>query len=135
MNDDEYPDKELLALTGRVAYHEFENAPDWSKETLRARLVELTTLTDDEFVRATESAIYDSALMQRFRGNNEHIHCLATACYYQSELRKAAAGHAEDCRAETLYSRAYGAVTSQHGMRPQEHPPCECPSINTKEKK
>lgn len=134
MNDDEYTDKELLALTGRVGYHEFENSPDWSKEKLRARLVELTQLTDDEFIRVAKWAIYDSAHMSRFRGNHENTHCLATACYYQSELRKTAAGHVEDCRAETLYSRAYDIVISQHGMEPREHPACECPNITTREK-
>lgn len=134
MKDDEYPDKELLDLTGRVAYREFENAPDWSKEELRARLVELTQLTDDEFVRAAKSAIYDSALMQRFHGNHENTHCLATACYYQSELRKMVAGHDVDCQAETLYSRAYNTIISQHGMERLEHPMCECPNLTTKEK-
>jgi hypothetical protein len=130
---DEYPDKELLALTGIVAYREFESAPEYSKERLRARLVELTTLSDEEFVRACESAIYDSALMQRFRGNHEDVHCLATVCYYQSELRKTLLhGHEVECNAETLYTRAYDAVISRHGMNPGEHPPCECP--NTREK-
>lgn len=129
---DEYPDQELLALTGRVAYREFENAPKYSKEKLRTRLVELTTLSNKEFVRACESAIYDSALMQRFRGNHEDIHCVATACYHQSELRRVAAGHDVDCRAPTLYSTAYDAVISRHGMTPQECVPCACPNVKEK---
>lgn len=129
----EYPDKELLALTGIVGYREFEHSPEHAKEKLRAKLIELTSLDDDEFTRAAESATYDSALMQRFRGNHEDIHCLATACYYQSELRKTLIhGHEVDCNAETLYTSAYDAVISRHGMDPGEHPPCECP--NTKEK-
>lgn len=135
MSDEErYPDQKLLELTGRVAYHEFENAPEYSKEKLRARLEKLTTLSDDDFVSAARSAIYDSALMQRYRGNHEDVHCLATACYYQSELRKVATGHDVDCRAETLYSAAYDAVISQHGMEPGDHPPCECPNIIKEEK-
>lgn len=122
----DYPDKELLALTGIVAYREFESAPEWSKEELRAKLIALTTLTDEEFIEAAERAIYESALMSRFRGNWNHDHCYATACYHQSELRKVAVGHAEDCRAPTLYSLAYDNVTSRHGMGVRDHSPCAC---------
>lgn len=132
MSDDEYPDQELLTLIGRVAYREFENASTYAKPTLRAQLIELTTLTDEEFSEAAESAIYESASVQRFRTNFEHVHCLAMACYRQSELRRAAAGHEIDCHAPTLYSTAYDAVISRHGMAPQEHVPCTCPNVKEK---
>ena len=129
---DEYPDQELLDLTGIVAYREFQNSPECTKEKLRARLHELTTLSDEEFTLACESAIYDSALMQQFRGNHEDVHCLATACYYQSELRKVVTGHDVSCNAPTLYSIAYDVVISRHGMTPNEHLACECPHMKEK---
>lgn len=127
-----YPDKELLELTGIVGYREFENAPEYAKEGLREKLVALTEMSDEDFVTAARGAIYGSASVSRFRGNWEADHCYATACYHQSELRKIAAGHLEDCRAQTLYSRAYDEVTSQHGMEVRDYPPCECPNVKEK---
>lgn len=124
-----YPDKELLELTGIVGYHEFESAPEYAQAKLRERLVALTELDDDDFVSEARVAIYNSALVNRFRGNWNHDHCYATACYHQSELRRLAAGHLENCRAQTLYTRAYDEVTRQHGMQIREYPPCECPDV------
>lgn len=128
----QFPDKELLELTGIVGYGEFESAPEHAKEDLRRKLVALTQLDDEDFVEEAGSAIYNSALVSRFRGNWNHDHCYATACYHQSELRKAAAGHLDDCRARTLYSRAYDEVTRQHGMLVRDYPPCECPNVKEK---
>lgn len=127
-----FTDKELLELTGIVGYGEFESAPEYTKEELRRKLVALTEMSDEDFVNEARSAIYDSALVTRFRGNWEADHCYATACYHQSELRKIAAGHLEDCRARTLYSQAYDEVTSQHGMEVRDYPPCECPNVKEK---
>lgn len=128
----EYPDQELLALTGIVGYREFESAPAYAKEDLRRKLEALTQLDDEDFVNEAKSAIYDSALVSRFRGNWNHDHCYATACYHQSELRKVTAGHLKDCRARTLYARAYDEVTRQHGMQVRDYPPCACPNVKEK---
>lgn len=135
-SDDRYPDTELLELTGPIGYDEFENAPEWAKEALRAKLVELTTLSDDEFVEAAEHAIYESALVQRFRGNWEHHHCYATACCHQSELRRLAAGHAEECRDKTLYTEAYDNVVRAAGYPGlvRDPVPCECPDATTRDR-
>lgn len=132
INEDDYPDKELLALTGHVGYREFEDSVEHAKDELRKKLIALTEMSDEDFVFEARSAIYDSALVSRFRGNWEADHCYATACYHQSELRKIAAGHLEDCRARTLYSRAYDEITRQHGMETREYPPCECPNVKEK---
>lgn len=129
LNMSKYPDKELLALTGIVGYDEFENSPDWAKDELRRKLVALTQLDDEDFVREARGAIYNSALVNRFRGNWNHDHCYATACYHQSEQRRLAAGHLEECRARSLYAWAYDEVTREHGMEVRDYLPCECPDV------
>lgn len=126
----EYPDRELLELAGIVGYREFENSPEYTKEELRAKLRTLRTLDDKAFICETESAIYSSALVSGFRGNWNHDHCYATACYHESERRKIAAGHLEDCRAQTLYSTAYGNVMRRQGLGVRDdYPSCECSAV------
>lgn len=111
-------------LVGPVAIREFEAAANHYKPGLIEWTHNLSTLEDDEFLAVAGSAIYGSALINSFRGNWEHEHFKATVCYVEAKRRHVAAGHAKDCRAETLYGRAHARVMRESGYQPR--PPADC---------
>ena len=111
---------------GPVAAQEFEAARDTVKPGLLVWLASLRTMTDDEFRDACESAIYASASVARFRGNFEDDHCKATACFSESRRRLVLAGHSDDCRGPSVYSRAHASLMRSHGYQPTGDGVCEC---------
>lgn len=117
---------DLIEKIGAVAAREFEAAPEWAKADLLSWVDSLPGLTDEQFQMECQTAIYNSALAQRFRGNWEHDHCRASACYHESERRKAAAGHVQRCGADGVYGSAYRRVLAEQGYRPPEIGTCDC---------
>lgn len=117
---------ELEALIGQVALQELEAAKPIYTESLIAWARTLSSLTDDELVNECESTIFESALAQSFRGNWEHAHCKASACYTEARRRHVATGHSEDCRGDTLYSRGYRRVVISQGHTPPSFVACTC---------
>ncbi len=117
---------DVAAIVGPVAAHEFANASDHYKPGLIDWARNLPTLSDDEFTNLTASAIYDSALVSRFRGNWDHDHFKASACYTEAKRRHVAAGHDKDCRGATWYSLAHDRVMREQGHRPSPPSPCNC---------
>lgn len=113
-----YDHDKLRELAGVVGAQEFHGACDSTKPALWAWLNNLSSLSDDEFLREAQHAIFQSASSGRFRGNFEDDHCRASACYHESKRRHRAAGHGKDCYGPTLYSRAY-----VRAMRDQGHEP------------
>ncbi len=113
---------------GPVAEGEFEGAADAHRPALTAWLEALPSLSDEDFLDVATSAIYDSALVQRFRGNWEHDHCKASAAYAEAQQRHRAAGHTEHCTGDTLYSRAFLRAWRSAGNDPNAYPPrtCDC---------
>lgn len=120
---------ELRDIVGPVAFGEYEGASDYYKPNLMAWASELRTLSDDEFMHETVSAIYGSALVNSWRGNWEHEHFKASACHTEAKRRHVAAGHSEDCRGETAYGRAHTQLMRDHGYTPQPHVDCTCGSV------
>lgn len=123
-------DLDLLETTyGPTARREFEGAREseqpglwtWAFETLPG-------MFDSVFVTVASRAIYDSANMGRFRGNFEDVHFKATACYRESERRQRLAHPDEDCRATSLYERAYNITVRDagHSHMAAEVRPCTC---------
>jgi hypothetical protein len=113
---------------GPVAESEFEHAADCHKEELTNWLAKLPTESDEDFFWAAASAIASSALAEGFRGNWEHEHCKVTAAYNESKRRHLAAGHADDCTGDTIYSRAFAQAWREQGHSPSAYPPraCDC---------
>jgi hypothetical protein len=117
---------DVAAIAGPVACREFDNADDHYKPGLIDWARSLPTLDDDEFANVAASAIYDSALANQFRGNWEHDHFKATACFTEGKRRYVAAGHDEDCRGETLYGLAHARVMREQGHTPSPAGECTC---------
>lgn len=116
----------LAALVGLVAAGEYDAAKDVYKPRLLEWARSLAAMDDGEFARETRSAIYESALCSRFGSGWDHEHFKASACYHESERRHHAAGHSEDCRGETIYSRAHSRLMREHGHTPTEPGQCRC---------
>jgi hypothetical protein len=113
---------------GPIAEQEYDRAGDAHKPTLAAWLDKLPTLSDADFSDEAASAIHGSALVNSFRGNWEHEHCKASAAHNEAQRRHKAAGHTEDCRGDTIYSRAFAQVWREQGHAPSAYPPkpCDC---------
>jgi hypothetical protein len=118
--------EQLEEIIGQVAMGEYEAAPDWDKPKIEEWAAGLSALSDKDFVLECSSKIYDSALLQRFRGNHEGTHCRATACYTEAERRHREAGHAEDCRGSSLYSEGHNLALRTAGHATSEPYPCTC---------
>lgn len=116
----------IADIVGPVAVTEFNNAADHYKPRLIVWARELPTLTDEQFLSECTRAIYDSALVGRFRGNWEHEHFKATACYYDAKRRHTGAGHSSDCRGGTLYSQGHAAAMRSAGHAPLTVAACTC---------
>lgn len=114
------------ARYGPIAAQEYDNAPDYAKVPLGVWLTELPTLPDDEFGRRAASAIHDSALANRFRGNWDHDHCKATAAFKEAQARHWAAGHTEACTGDTIYSRAFRQIWIEQGHDRSSYQPKPC---------
>jgi len=117
---------DLVSLVGPVAATEFEASEDCYKPGLLEWAGKLRDLDDAEFEAETSSAIYDSALVNSFRGNWNHEHFKATACFHEAQRRHVAAGHSEDCRGETIYGRAHSRLMRDHGYTPAAAGECRC---------
>lgn len=101
-------DLELLeSLVGPVARREFEGAPDYAKSELYEWCIKLRLLDDRNLYHVAKHSIYESALVNRFHFNFEHIHCRATACYHEAERRLKLEDHDEECRPSGIYGRAH----------------------------
>lgn len=122
---DALTDEALTALVGAVAAMEFRAARDYYRAEMEEYATSLPTLTDRELRDKTIRAIHASALMQAFRGNWEHEHFKASACFHESQRRHRLAGHSDSC-SNDIYTRAYDAVMRDQGHTPTDHPPCEC---------
>lgn len=112
-------------LVGPVGMTEYEGSPDWAKADLLTWALGLPELSDTDLHAETESAIYESALTQRFRGNWNHVDFKVTACYREAKRRHLAAGHTKDCRADTIYGEAYNALAKRLGFGYSEYG-CTC---------
>lgn len=116
----------IVDIVGPVAIGEFDNATDHYKPGLIDWACKLPALTDEQFLAECSSAIYESALAGRFRGNWEHKHFKATTCYYDAKRRHVAAGHSPDCRGGTLYAQGHRAAMRSAGHTPPPLTPCTC---------
>lgn len=102
-------------LYGPIARQEYQHAPSSTRAHLMAYAQRLGTLNAEDFVTFTETAILDSAITGRFRGNFSAEHCKATMCHAEDRRRQVAAGHDEWCSNGSLYQRAYNAVVRNQG--------------------
>jgi hypothetical protein len=101
---------------GPIARGEYDTALAAKRPALLDYARALPAMTDRELVAATESAIYESALIARFsRMNFNAEHCRATMCHSESRRRQVAAGHDEWCGVGSLYQQAYNAVVCGQG--------------------
>jgi hypothetical protein len=116
----------IADIVGPVAAREFENAKDFYKPGLIAWARKLPKLSDAEFLAQCGVAIHDSALVNSFRGNWEHEHFKASACYHEAQRRHVAAGHSKDCRGTCLYGQAHARVMRGQGHEPSPTTECTC---------
>jgi len=120
-------DAQWIADTfGPVAAQEFNGAKDTYKADLVTWARDLPDLSDDAFARECAHAIFDSAQASRFRGNWEHEHFKATACFREARRRHVAAGHSDDCRGDTAYGFAHARVMKANGYTPSPPASCTC---------
>lgn len=118
---------EVIARLGVVCVREFDHALPRYQPDMVSYAASLPAMTDQELMVAAEDAIYTSALVTRFKGNWEHDHFKASACYSESERRAHAAGH-DGCARHSIYDRAYRrAFETGTGQRPGPVPACTCP--------
>ena len=124
---------DLIERIGAVAAGEFERVPEFAKARLTKWIERLSALSDRELFEESESAIFASASVARFRGNFEEEHCMASACYHEAERRLVAAGHREGCHGPSIYSRAHARLMRSHGYAPPPDGTCECFDGQTEE--
>lgn len=117
---------DLLEIIGSVALREFEASPAWAREETEAWLRQLPELSDAELLDASMALIHESAFWNSRSGNHEHVHAKCSATYHEAERRKVAEGHAEDCRARTIYSVAHARVMREAGYTPSPLGACSC---------
>ncbi|MFF5261442.1 hypothetical protein ACFY4C_21065 [Actinomadura viridis] len=118
--------RELAEIVGPVAAREFDNAKEIYKADLNSWAQKLADLTDGQFLGECSSAIYNSALVSQFRGNWEHEHFKASACFHEAQRRHVAAGHSAECHGNTLYSEAHAKVMRESGYQPTPAADCNC---------
>lgn len=112
-------------LVGSVAACEYANSPESAKPKLRAWIERLADLSDDALFGEAGMAIHSSALTNSWRGNWNHEHCKASACYHESKRRLARDGHTERC-GPSIYSRAYADVARGQGYDWPDRSTCRC---------
>lgn len=117
---------ELEPIVGQVALRELESAKPIYTDSLITWARLLHTISDPALIAECESTIYDSALAQSFRGNWEHAHFKASACYTEARRRHIASGHTDECRGDTLYSKGYGRVMRSEGHAVRPAVSCTC---------
>ncbi len=125
----EMTDEKLAEILGQTAMREYEQAPDWDKTKIREWAAELVLMSDEDFEDECASKIYDSALMQRFKGNHEGTHCRASACYEES-VRRFKFSHDEECRGDSLYKKGFNRAYRTGGHTPDEPRACTCGAEN-----
>jgi hypothetical protein len=116
----------ILDQYGPIVRQEYDGAEEWAKPEILTWLTALPCLSSQEFRDECERWIYEAALVNRFRGNWDHVHVKATACYEDAERRNVLAGHAEDCRGPSIYTKAHAAVMRSHGYTPTPAGECVC---------
>lgn len=116
----------IADIVGPVAIGEFDNAKDHYKPDLIDWALKLPSLTDDRFLDACARAVYEAALVSRFRGNWDHEHFKASACFHEAKRRHTAAGHSSDCRASTLYGQGHARAMREAGHTPPTLTGCTC---------
>lgn len=116
----------IIDIVGPVAITEFDNAKDHYKPDLIEWATALPSLTDEHFLTECARAVYDAALVGSFRGNWDHEHFKATACFYDAKRRHVAAGHSSDCRGGTLYAQGHAAAMRSAGHAPSPLTDCTC---------
>lgn len=105
----------LEKAVGATARREFEaSLPSFRADLWDWAMVRLPAMADSMFVTKASHAIWESANMNRFRGM-DHVHFKASAAYTESERRHRAAHPDEECRATSLYQRAYNAAVRDAG--------------------
>jgi hypothetical protein len=97
-----YTHAELVNLVGPVAADDFLLSPESRKAELWKQLQELRFLSNEDLFEATQYAIHQSALTGRW-----DLHCLASACAYESQRR--------NHPGESIYDRAYKVVLQSQG--------------------
>lgn len=125
MTDTATVEAELASFVGQVAVTEFRAARECYHDELLTFARTLPILDDIRLQSITESAIFSSALMSGFRGNHNHVHFKATACFHECQRRHRVGGHRDDC-AHDIYTRAHDAVMMSQGYEVRTHEPCTC---------
>lgn len=117
---------DVAEIVGPVGAKEYEDAEDYYKDDLAAYARGLADRSDADFLGESVAAICEAAMTNSWRGNWKHVDFKATACYYEAKRRHQAAGHAKDCRGETIYSRAHARAMRQNGHIPMPPTDCTC---------
>jgi hypothetical protein len=121
--------EDIKRIAGPVAAQEYETAEDIYKPELAEWAARLQGLTDEELRAEAGTAILNSAVVQKFRGNWEHEHFKATAAYWESKRRHTAAGHDKGCRSGTIYALAYNDVARSQGLSQAPEGSCDCERV------
>lgn len=121
-------DAAVEARWGPVVAREFTSAEPGDRAGVLEFLDRLPDLDTREFLDQAEHAIYTSSLMSGFRGNWQHEHAKASACYTESCRRAEAAGRNPSCDRHALYSQAYRRVSISQGYGPGPRSECSCPA-------
>lgn len=116
----------ILDQFGPIVRQEFEAADERYRPEILEWLATLPEMSDQELQAEAEYRIHDSASVQRFRLNFDHVHVKATACYEESVRRLVAQGHDRFCSAPSIYGRAYNAVMRSHGYAARPEGECNC---------
>lgn len=118
--------EDLVELIGATAAREYDAATASSKPALDSWIDRLRDRDDNDFMWEASSCILSSALVNSWRGNWEDDHCKASACHHEAQRRYRLAGHDDDCRGDTLYSRAFVEAWASQGHSRSAYPPKPC---------
>lgn len=119
-------DEELLKLIGPHGLKEYTAATEADKVEVVRFATTMSELSDIRFVDACERSILGSAQVNSRKGNWEGVHAIASACYTEAKRRHVAAGHAERCRGDNLYTKGFNRAYSSQGYTPSDPHGCDC---------
>lgn len=119
-------EEELAEVVGSSAMRDYADVRDYEKSRLLEWAARLRFMSNDELFTETVQAVSGAALANNRSWYWDPDHFRSTACWHEAQRRHTEAGHDEECRGSTIYSRAHARAMRDHGFDPSPSTACTC---------
>lgn len=123
-------DEELKDFLGPVAWEKYGRISELEKGRVQKWCAEVAAMSDAELVRATASQVTGEAVLSSRGVYSTYDDILTTVCYQESGRRHVKAGHTEECRGDTLYSKGHSRAVREAGFTASDPYPCDCGAVS-----